>query len=377
MKNKIITAAIFCGILFSACATAANKFEKGEPKLEISSLPNNANIIFYDKTGNKLLENLTPAHIKVPVGCSYIEISKDGYFPEKVFIGKRTVKPWYFINFIPFAAGAGMAGLSYGNVNAYGRDVDYWQRELDYWGHEVDYWNKRQGERYFSQKEIKRKAEAQSRKAEVQSRQDGAQSRKIVSNLMFYGGITIGVGGLIGIVADPLFGNVLSGRTPINVSLKMTPEKEAEIRMEAEAARQKAAEAEAERQRAAEEKRLAEAAAKELNQNPKNLDRTQYRKMDVSDFSFNMAAGRLPVGSKINFSAQFLGRPTGITYLFRNIDIGITMTSDNNFARHLSRAHFESYVDGHTIVNQRSVSVFVTVQRTGQFGLCSVDIIDW
>ena len=57
--NKIIIAIIIGGMFFSGCATVANKIdlnEKGDSKVKITSLPNNAKIIFYDKSGNKLLD---------------------------------------------------------------------------------------------------------------------------------------------------------------------------------------------------------------------------------------------------------------------------------------------------------------------------------
>ena len=165
----------------------------------------------------------------------------------------------------------------------------------------------------------------------------------------------------------------------IRFSLKMTPEY---LLQEREAERIKAEAVETERQKVTaerEERRLAELAEKEKNQNPNNLDRSQYKRIDVSDFSFDMVAGRLPVGSKISFRAFFLGRPTGTNYGFKDVNLGITLTSNYNFVRHLSKYHFESYWSdwGSYTVTQERVTVYVTVQKTGQLGQCSIDIIDW
>jgi len=117
--------------------------------------------------------------------------------------------------------------------------------------------------------------------------------------------------------------------------------------------------------------------------NPDSLNLTQYRQISASDFSFEMVAGRLPVGSKVRFQARLLGRPTGTSYKFREIDTGITLTSRHNFVRHLERIHFESYTERHPFqagflnIEQQTVLVYVTVQRQGQRGECSIDALNW
>jgi len=365
MKKNILLITLICGILFSGCATVANVFssnEKKDKRLHIISNPSGAKVLFFDKMGNKIYENVTPVKIMIPKGCSYIELSTDGFLTEKINIENRKINPWYWINFIPFIAGAGMAGLSYGDFYTYDRELDNINRELNYW-------NEREGERYFSQEEINRRNEVMKDKDAIMKRRDDVQHRKS----LFYSGIGIGIVGSIGLIADPIFKNTLKGPNPIYVELKMTSEKETELKLEAEErSRLEREKAEADRKER-EARMIAEAEVKEKLQNPKNLDRTQYRKFDVSDFSFEIVSGRLPAGSKVSFTAFFLLRPTGTNYSFRDVDGTITFTSDHNFHREMERRYFEGYHTG----TQRNVTVYVTVQRSGLLSQCSVDIIDW
>jgi len=111
--------------------------------------------------------------------------------------------------------------------------------------------------------------------------------------------------------------------------------------------------------------------------NPDNLDRTQYRLMNASDFSFEMVAGRLPAGSKVRFQANFLTKPTGTSYKFKEVDIGIILNSRHNFVRHLEDEHFGLASFGNLPLPQQPVILFVTVQRPGQFGEVTIDILNW
>ena len=127
-------------------------------------------------------------------------------------------------------------------------------------------------------------------------------------------------------------------------------------------------------QNAAAEARLA---ARWAPRNPNNLDRSQYRRMSVSDFTFGMSAGTLPIGSKVWFECYFLARPTGTNYNFRNIALTITFTSRHNFAGRMKTEHFQETFLGTSRLSQWPVQVFVTVTRAGQLGECSVDIMNW
>jgi hypothetical protein len=120
-----------------------------------------------------------------------------------------------------------------------------------------------------------------------------------------------------------------------------------------------------------------EAAANELKFNPGKLDRSKYKEITVEDFSFDMVAGKLPAGSKVAFKAMFLTKPTGTKYLFDDVNIFITLSSNHNFVRDMPEACFGAYSFYGTWVEQRSVKVFVTVKKPGQNGECTVDIVEW
>jgi hypothetical protein len=150
----------------------------------------------------------------------------------------------------------------------------------------------------------------------------------------------------------------------------------------------------AEEQRLVEERRLAEerlaeakrkaeaeaarAAAEEAMHNPNKLDRSSYRGIKVEDFSFDMVAGKLAAGTKVAFTAKFLTKPTGTTYLFEDVNFGITLSSNHNFVRDMPDRCFGPW--NHWFLGWQSksaVNLYVTVKRPGQPGECSVDIIDW
>jgi hypothetical protein len=142
-----------------------------------------------------------------------------------------------------------------------------------------------------------------------------------------------------------------------------------------------AAEAEANAKKEAEEAAKAEAErkAQEAKWNPNNLDRSQYKGITVEDFAFDMAAGKLPAGTKVSFAAYFLTKPTGTSYRFRDVNLAINLTSSHNFVRSMPRNCFESYMSDLSgwIVDKQRVRIYVTIQKPGQAGESSVDIVEW
>lgn len=135
--------------------------------------------------------------------------------------------------------------------------------------------------------------------------------------------------------------------------------------------------AEEAKRKAEQEAKEAEAAAQEAGFNPNKLDRSKYKEITVEDFSFDMTAGKLPAGTKVAFEAEFLGKPTGTTYSFRNISSLITMSTTHNFVRDMPRGCFGQYQLFGSWMPQESVKLFVTVKKPGKTGECSVDIIEW
>jgi hypothetical protein len=136
----------------------------------------------------------------------------------------------------------------------------------------------------------------------------------------------------------------------------------------AEAEAKEKAEREAKEKAEAEAREAARKAAEEAKRNPHNLDRSLYKEITVEDFSFDMVAGNLAVGSKVCFRAKFFTKPTGPTYRFDDIDRAITLSSSHNFVRDIPERFFDW---------QHFVKIFVTVTKTGQTGTCSVDIVEW
>lgn len=111
--------------------------------------------------------------------------------------------------------------------------------------------------------------------------------------------------------------------------------------------------------------------------NPDNLNRSEYTRMSASDFSFNMVAGNLPVGSKVRFTTRFLTRPTSPRYMFADVNPLLTLTSRHNFAGNMGREYFEhTRILGH-LHEPAQVNVYVTVTRTGQMGEATIDIMSW
>jgi hypothetical protein len=121
-------------------------------------------------------------------------------------------------------------------------------------------------------------------------------------------------------------------------------------------------------------KRSAEIKAEmEAKYNPNKLDRSQYSEITVEDFSFDMVAGRLAAGAKVTFKTQFLTRPTGTSYRFKNVDPLITLSTAHNFVRDTPDKLFDSSRS----TDDRTVKIYVTVKKPGQSGECSVDILEW
>ena len=121
----------------------------------------------------------------------------------------------------------------------------------------------------------------------------------------------------------------------------------------------------------------AKAAAKEAKFNPNKLDRSQYKGITVSDFTFDMVAGNLAAGTKVAFTAKFMGKPTGTNYMFDGVNTLITLSSSHNFVRDMPNSCFGRYQGLFGWLPQESVKVFVTVKKPGQTGECSVDIVEW
>jgi type II secretory pathway pseudopilin PulG len=130
-----------------------------------------------------------------------------------------------------------------------------------------------------------------------------------------------------------------------------------------------------EAERAAREE--AQTAAREARFNPNRLDRSQYRVIKVEDFSFDMVAGNIATGAKVAFNAKFLTKPTGTSYRFENVDMGITLSTTHNFVRDMPDRCFGLYETSRGWQSQDAVKVFVTVKRPGKSGECSIDIIEW
>lgn len=135
---------------------------------------------------------------------------------------------------------------------------------------------------------------------------------------------------------------------------------------------------EAKQKAEAEAEREARAVEKEAKFNPNKLDRSKYKEITVEDFSFDMVAGNMPVGTKVAFEAKFLTKPTGTTYKFHNINYLITLSTVHNFVRDMPNYCFGPHQTLFGWEYQAApVKIFLTVKKAGEYGECSVDIIDW
>jgi len=112
-------------------------------------------------------------------------------------------------------------------------------------------------------------------------------------------------------------------------------------------------------------------------QNPDSLNRNEYKEIKVEDFSFNMASGKLPVGSKWCFVDNFMGKPTDNSYKFNNISLLIKMKSKHNFVSVIPERCFTGVWLGNYVPTMTTVKVYITVIESGKIGECSVDIIEW
>jgi hypothetical protein len=133
----------------------------------------------------------------------------------------------------------------------------------------------------------------------------------------------------------------------------------------------------ADKEVAKEAEKKAEAEALEAKQNPNKLDRSSYKVITVEDFSFDMAAGKLAVGSKVAFDAKFLTKPTGTSYNFQDVNMLITISSNHNFVRDIPERCFGAGSGFFGWEEQRWVAVYVTVKKAGKNGECTVDIMKW
>ncbi len=85
-----------------------------------------------------------------------------------------------------------------------------------------------------------------------------------------------------------------------------------------------------------------------------------------------MVAGKLPVGSKVVFIAEFGLKPTGVEYHFQEVDSLITISTNHNFVRDIPNECF-----GIRLAGNKPVKVYVTVKSSGKISKCSVDILEW
>jgi hypothetical protein len=296
-------------------------------EIELSSIPRSKAIVL-DKNGDQISEVSTPAKVTLAKGGTYtINFTQDGYFSDQAIVEKRFNHSFWW-NFLMSGIGVGIKAAD-GMINSTGA---------------------------------------------------GLQS----SDLSLYG-YGLAAIGLVGALYDVFSGSLTTLKQPrVAVTLKMTPEALAAQEAQQKADTEKLARdmeeqrlAAEEREKAAEAQKKAKAEILEAKQNPKSLNRTEYKKFTVEDFSFDMVAGNLPVGSKVTFRAKFWGKPTGTSYSFRDINGLITLSSDHNFVRDIPELCFTSVWIGSYLAEQTTVDVFITVTKAGQTGTCSVDIVEW
>jgi hypothetical protein len=151
-------------------------------------------------------------------------------------------------------------------------------------------------------------------------------------------------------------------------------QKAEEEKQKAELEAKQKAEAEA-KQKAEEAKQKAEAIAREAKFNPNKFNRSQYKETTAQEFTFDMAAEKFNVGTKISFTTTFVGKPTGIHYHFGNVDRWITFSTTHNFVRDMPESCFGWGI--FFFQSPAPVKIFVTVKKTGQSAECSVDIVEW
>ena len=353
MKGIKVIASILlavCSVNLTGCATVIAKigyFGKPESNknLSLSSDPYGITAIISQKNGKEVAQVVAPAAVPLDKGGSFvIDMKKEGYFPDQtsITVKKKTKINWGF--WLNFAAGALFSAAGF---------EAYKEVQIPEDASELD-------------------------------RLRADDERSIALGLIV-GGAVIGIGGaLVDLFTGTALHTTIAPST-INLSLKPTPEfLAAEEENRAQQARiaeetRMAAAAEAKRkaeEKAAEEK--AEADAKEKRRNPNGLDRSKYRNITAEDFSFDMVAGKLAAGSKVSFRAKFLTKPTGTEYHFDDVNALLTLKSNHNFVRDMPNSCFGPYQ--HLLLGwlpQDYVKVYMTVTKAGEWGECSVDIIDW
>jgi hypothetical protein len=312
-KSVYVTFVLVLMNMFTSCAS----FMGTGIKVDLNSTPSMATATITDSK-NKIVDTIiTPGKIALPKAGKYtITFSKPEYISSEVSITSKFNRS-FWLNFVIGALGG--AGIAIGSNMSSGKDY----------------------------------------------------------GIGIYGYSFAGLG-IVGALYDIFTGNLTGvSQKSATIVLVKTPEAQARETAAAERKAQLAAEEEAKRKAEAEERLAAMAAAQEVKSNPNKLDRSQYKKTAVEDFSFDMVAGKLPAGSKVAFEAEFFIKPTGTKYSFDDVNIGITISSDHNFVRDMPAWCFGST----NIVGQRKpqepVTVYVTVKKSGQYGECSVDIIDW
>ena len=317
---------VIIGSLLSNCATI---LDEGNQKLTVETTPSRADITVENSKGETIITASSPCAIELKgkgIGPFTIEANSSNYMPEKRTL-KKKFKHVFWFNFL-------ISGISIGGGLAY-------------------------------KAIIAENATAEYRKT---------------TNILSYAIMGAGGGaGLIGALYDVLSGNTYGfDESKIEIPLKMTTEAIAAQEAQARAEAQQREEAEAKRKAEAEAKAAALAAENETKFNPNGLDRSKYKNISVEDFSFDMVAGKLSVGTKLAFSAKFLTKPTGTSYLLHGVNGALTLSTTNNFIRNMPNKCFESTRNLYGGWDEQVyVKVYVTVKRTGQLGECSVDIVEW
>jgi hypothetical protein len=109
--------------VLTGCASTGGKM------LRITSEPDSAGVVVFDREGKALGKTATPVSFAVKDDYSYIEISKDGYDSQRIVIGrevKRKFNSLYLLNFAVAAGGAG-AGIALNRAAAGGTDNHFIQ----------------------------------------------------------------------------------------------------------------------------------------------------------------------------------------------------------------------------------------------------------
>jgi hypothetical protein len=127
-KTAFLSALALLAAALSGCATA------GKNILHVTSDPVSAKVVVFDRAGNALGETTTPVSFMIKNEYACIEISNEGYTPQRIVIGrdiKKKFNPLYLLNFAVAAGGIGMGiGLNHAAAdshdNHFTRTVSYY-----------------------------------------------------------------------------------------------------------------------------------------------------------------------------------------------------------------------------------------------------------